>query len=232
MADYTYLGPERSNGVRRNSDNVSIPADPANRDWQEFERWEQGLTDSYISSRIEYENYQAIINYENDLLAWENCIAACADLPAGSACEAACGDQPKAPTGYNSQEAVDDSKAAHAEWQACMDACAANPPEEVSCERLCGAEPEILLRPDELVPVPAPGDPVAQVADAYEAPAPPIQEQRITVIFDTAQAAEIQDQLQLIADDSSGGQNELRQHVRYIASVLSLGFSAALGETD
>lgn len=39
MADYKLNGPDETNGVTRNADGASIPNDPENRDWVEYEAW-------------------------------------------------------------------------------------------------------------------------------------------------------------------------------------------------
>jgi len=50
MGDYQLGAPDINGGVIRTIDQATIPADPGNRDWQEYQKWleDGGVPDPYI----------------------------------------------------------------------------------------------------------------------------------------------------------------------------------------
>ncbi|MEY9184710.1 hypothetical protein ABIG06_006258 [Bradyrhizobium sp. USDA 326] len=50
MADYQLHSPDPEGPVLRTADSASIPADPGNRDWREYQAWlaDGGVPDPYV----------------------------------------------------------------------------------------------------------------------------------------------------------------------------------------
>ena len=151
----TYLNPEHSL-VRVEPEGWTAPVNSNTWHQERIQQWLEGRTDEWDRQKEAYDNYQAIMSYEDDVAAFESAIDACnmaydscvAD-PEQTNCEEqhqiCLGElvRPVKPSGYYTQEEVD---ASQAKW----DAWNALPVDER------GSEPVILKRPADLPIVNAP----------------------------------------------------------------------------
>ena len=123
-------------------------------------QWEEGRTDEWDLHKAQYDNYTAIMSYDQDVLDYDQCII---DNPT----EPELCTYPAKPSGYSTQEEATASEEAHAQWVVSKAEW-----DNSNTEPYPVREPTILLIPADLPAVPPPSpleeDLVPNVIEAYD----------------------------------------------------------------